>query len=124
MEERFRSRVWDSETKQMYTGMPRNCEGMELMQCTGVTDSEHFLVYEGDYLTDGESVWQVVFIETMSGFTAKVIAGKKWDEDPNGMFSLWHLCHRCNEGKQVRIVGNIHTHTIGDIKRIICGTEA
>ena len=105
---RFHYRAWDKINKIMYTGLPYSGAGKTgkdtmdvvlkhpsiyiLMESTGVY-ADGVLVFEEDYLSDGDTIWEVVYCETMSGFSAK------W-------FSLYHLCNRHNEGKEVQVVGN------------------
>lgn len=117
---RFKYRAWDKMEKKMYTGLPHSRAGKdghdtfeivlkfpgvyEVSESANVYDSENVLVYEGDYLSDGETIWEVVYCKTMSGFSAKAVGGYI----PNGCkwFSLYHLCSGHNKGRKVHVVGN------------------
>lgn len=117
---RFKYRAWNKIEKKMYTGLP--CSGAgenghdtfdivlkfpqvyEISQCVNMHDSEKVLVFEGDYLSDGETVWEVVYRKSMSGFSAKAAGGRIPDEC--GWFSLYHLCNGHHGGRKVRVVGN------------------
>ncbi|MDD3337868.1 MAG: hypothetical protein PHS82_03330 [Lachnospiraceae bacterium] len=78
-----------------------------LMQYVGAEDCECKPVFESDYLSDGFTIWEVQYIKSQCGFSAKAVAGAETHE----WFSLWHLLHRHNEGRKVRIVGNKWEYT-------------
>ncbi len=117
---RFKFRAWDKIGKVMYEGIPGNGAGKNghdtidiilkfpqiynLMQSADVY-ADNVLVYEGDYLTDGSTIWEVVYCETMSGFSAKAVGGDIGDGCR--WFSLYHLCNRHNKGRKVCVVGNV-----------------
>ena len=73
-------------------------------QYTGFTDENRVKIFEGDYISDGETVWEVVYCKSMSGFSAKAAGGRIPDEC--GWFSLYHLCNGHHGGRKVRVVGN------------------
>lgn len=118
---RFYYRAWDKINKIMYTGLPYSGAGENgkdtmdmvlkhpsiyiLMESIGVY-ADDVLVFEGDYLSDGDTIWEVVYCETMSGFSAKAVAGRKRFSTGSKWFSLYHLCSRHNEGRKVKVVGN------------------
>lgn len=118
---RFRYRAWDKINKIMYTGLPYGGAGKTgkdtmdvvlkhpsiyiLMESTGVY-ADDVLVFEEDYLSDGDTIWEVVYCETMSGFSAKAVCGFGCTVFGSKWFSLYHLCNRHNEGKEVQVVGN------------------
>lgn len=129
---RFRFRAWDKINKVMYTGLPHSGAGKTgkdtldkvlkhpqiyiLMESTGVY-ADDVLVFESDYLSDGHTIWEVIYCETMSGFSAKSICGS---DAGTGWFSLYHLCNRHNKGREVTIVGNRYEYTgvISDLLKI------
>lgn len=113
---RFKYRAWNKIDKKMYTGLPYSTAGKdsfvtvlkfpsvyEVSECANVCDSDKVLVYEGDYLSDGKTIWEVVYCETMSGFSAKAVVGGSSDSK---WFSLYHLCNGHNAGRKVYVVGN------------------
>lgn len=116
----FLYRAWNKIDKEMYTGLPySNAKGNDtfdivlkqpriytVMECTGVEDSDNVLVFEGDYLSDGETIWEVQYCKTMCGFSAKAVGGKIPCE--SNWFSLYHLCNGHNAGRSVHVVGNIY----------------
>ncbi len=117
---RFKYRAWNKIDKVMYTGLPFSGAGKnendtfdivlkfpqvyEVSECANVYDCDKVLVYEGDYLSDGETIWEVVYCETMSGFSAKAVGGKVPSD--SRWFSLYHLCSGHNAGRKVHVVGN------------------
>lgn len=116
---RFRYRVWDKINKKMHTGLPYSAVGKvtfdvilkhpqiyEVMQYADVTDNDGIMIFEGDYISDGETIWEVKYRETMSGFSAKAVGGRLASN--SSWFSLYHLCNGYNEGRSVRVVGNIY----------------
>lgn len=123
---RFHYRAWDKINKIMYTGLPYSGAGENgkdtmdvvlkhlsvyiLMESTGVY-ADDVLVFEGDYLSDGYTIWEVVYCETMSGFSAKAVCGFGCITFGSEWFSLYHLCNRHNEGRKVEVVGNKYEHT-------------
>lgn len=123
---RFRFRTWDKINKIMYTGLPYSGAGKNgkdtmdvvlkhpsiyiLMESTGVY-ADDVLVFEGDYLSDGDTIWEVVYCETMSGFSAKAVCGFGCTVFGSKWFSLYHLCNRHNEGRKVKVVGNKYEYT-------------
>lgn len=130
---RFRFRAWDKINKIMYTGLPYSGAGRTekdtmdiilkhpsiyvLMESTNVY-ADKVLVFEGDYLSDGNTIWEAVYCETMSGFSAKAVfefeaitSGSEW-------FSLYHLCNGRNEERKVSVVGNKYEY-IGPISNLL-----
>lgn len=130
---RFRYRAWDKINKIMYTGLPYSGAGKTgkdtmdvvlkhpsiyiLIESTGVY-ADDVLVFEGDYLSDGDTIWEVVYCETMSGFSTKAIAGRESFSTGSKWFSLYHLCNRHNDGRKVSIVGNKYEY-IGSISELL-----
>lgn len=118
---RFKYRAWDKINKIMYTGLPYSGAGKTgkdtidvvlkhpsiyvLMESTGVY-ADDVLVFEGDYLSDGYTIWEVIYCETMSGFSAKAVCGFGRTVFGSEWFSLYHLCNRHIEQREVYIVGN------------------
>ena len=126
--DRFRFRAWNKISKCMFTGLPYSGCGKdtfdavlkypqvyEVMQCAAVYDNGEVLIYEGDYLTDGEILWEVRYNETHCGFYAIAVAGVCVD---SAVFSLWHLCNRHNAGRSVYVVGNIYEYK-GPLSKLI-----
>lgn len=123
---RFYYRAWNKVNKIMYTGLPYNGAGENgkdtmdivlkhpsvyiLMESTGVY-ADDVLVFEEDYLSDGYTIWEVVYCETMSGFSAKAVSGRESFLTGRKWFSLYHLCNRHNEGRKVKVVGNKYEYT-------------
>lgn len=123
---RFCYRAWDKVNKIMYTGLPYSGAGKTgkdtmdivlkhpsiyvLMESTGVY-TDHVLVFEGDYLSDGHTIWEVIYSKTMSGFSAEAICGFGSITFGSKLFSLYHLCNGHNEGRKVTIVGNKYEYT-------------
>lgn len=130
---RFLYRAWDKVNKIMYTGLPYSGAGKTgkdtmdivlkhpsvyvLMESTGVY-TDNVLVFEGDYLSDGNTIWEVVYRETMSGFSAKAVCGSMYIDFDSNWFSLYHLCNKHNEGRKVSIVGNKYEY-IGPIIELL-----
>lgn len=119
---RFRYRAWNKINKEMHTGLPYSAAGRDtfdvilkhsqiydVMQCADVRDSDNVLVFEGDYLTDGKTIWLVKYVQTMSGFCAEAVGGHIPSDCK--IFSLYHLCNRHNEKREVSVVGNIYEYT-------------
>ena len=129
--DRFRFRAWNKISKCMFTGLPYSGCGKEetdtfdtvlkypqiyeVMQCAAVYDNDGVLVFEGDYLTDGEILWEVRYNETHCGFYAIAVAGVRVD---SAVFSLWHLCNHHNAGRSVNVVGNIYEYK-GPLSKLI-----
>lgn len=130
---RFRYRAWDKINKIMYTGLPYNGAGKTgkdmmdmvlkhpqiyiLMESTGVY-ADGVLVFEGDYLSDGHTIWEVIYCENMSGFSAKAICGFGGVVFGSDLFSLYHLCNGHNAGRKVSIVGNKYEY-IGPLSELL-----
>lgn len=130
---RFRYRAWDKVNKIMYIGLPYSGAGKigkdtmdivlkhpsiyVLMESTGVY-ADNVLVFEGDYLSDANTIWEVVYCETMSGFSAKAVCGSMCIDFDSNWFSLYHLCNKHNEGRKVAIVGNKYEY-IGPIIELL-----
>jgi uncharacterized phage protein (TIGR01671 family) len=72
------------------------------MQYTGLHDKNGKEIYEGDFLFDGEQTWLVEYARTMCGFHARDIHAKSCN-----IFSLYHLCNRHNQKREVEVIGNI-----------------
>lgn len=122
---RFKYRAWNKIDKEMYTGLPFSRAGKnghdsfdivlkfpqvyEVSECANVHDSGNVLVYEGDYISDGQTIWEVIYCETMSGFSAKAVYG--CIPSDSIWFSLYHLCNRHNAGRKVYVIGNRYEHT-------------
>jgi uncharacterized phage protein (TIGR01671 family) len=70
---------------------------------TGLKDKNGKEVYEPDLLFDGEQTWLVEYARTMCGFHARDIHAKSCN-----IFSLYHLCNRHNQKREVEVIGNIH----------------
>ena len=121
--ERFRLRIWDKINKHMFYRFPyiecrengtdtldiilKYSQTYETMQSTAVYDNNGLLVFEGDYLTDGTTLWEVRYGETHCGFYARAVAGDCMQTDST-IFSLWHLCNHHNAEKSVKVIGNIY----------------
>jgi len=73
---------------------------------TGLKDKNGKDVYEGDYLFDGVQKWQVEYSLTECGFHAKDINAERCN-----IFSLYHLCHRHNDKREVEVIGNIYDNS-------------
>ena len=130
---RFCYRAWDKINKIMYTGLPYSGAGKNgkdmmdmvlkhpqiyiLMESTGVY-ADNVLVFEGDYLSDGYTIWEVLYRKTMSGFSAKAIRGFGSVVFGSDLFSLYHLCNGHNAGRKVSIVGNKYEYT-GSISELL-----
>ncbi|MDO4275893.1 MAG: YopX family protein [Eubacteriales bacterium] len=83
----------------IFFGMQYEIDPDTICQYTGLTDQNGEKIWENGYISDGQAIWQVRYSESMSGFYAQSVAGNK---DGHGdCFSLWHLCHRHNKGRQV-----------------------
>ncbi|MGL6198327.1 MAG: hypothetical protein ACRC3H_05265 [Lachnospiraceae bacterium] len=124
MNDRFRYRAWDKINKVMYTGLPHSNAGTneldsfsqvlkhpmvyDVMQCANVK-CDGVLVFEEDYLSDGKTIWRVRYSKIMTGFCAEAVAGHI--SSGGKIFSLYHLCNRHNEGRQVDVVGNKYEYT-------------
>ena len=76
-----------------------------ICQYTGLTDENRKKIFEGDYISDGKTIWEVKYCETMSGFSAKAVRERVTSY--SAWFSLYHLCNRHNAGRTVQVVGNI-----------------
>lgn len=124
---RFRFRAWDKINKIMYTGLPYSGAGKNgkdtidiilkhpsvyiLMESTGVY-ADNVLVFEGDYLSDGYNIWEVVYCETMSGFSGKIVYGYGTMIYGRELFYLHCLCNDYSaEMRKVTIVGNKYEYT-------------
>lgn len=130
---RFHYRAWDKVNKIMYTGLPYSGAGKTgkdtmdvvlkhpsvyvLMESTGVY-ADNVLVFEGDYLSDGRTIWEVVYCKTMSGFSAKAIFGFGAIMSCSEWFSLYHLCNGHNEERKASVVGNRYEYT-GPISELL-----
>ena len=80
-------------------------------QFTGLTDKNGKKIFEGDILFDGVLNYTVKYSPCSCGFEA---FGKGVD----GIWSLSHLAHKGNCGREIEIIGNIHDNPelIGDPK--------
>lgn len=120
--DRFRYRAWNKINKELYTGLPYSAAGgdtfdmilkhpqiYEVMQCADVTDNDGALVFEGDYLSDGKTIWRVEYTQTMSGFYANAVGG--YIPNDCRIFSLYHLCTGHNEKRHISVVGNMYEYT-------------
>ena len=120
--DRFRYRAWNKVNEEMHTGLPYSHVGRdtfdvilkcpqiyEVMQCADVKDSNGVLVFEGDYLSDGKTIWRVEYAQTMNGFYANAVGG--YIPSDCKIFSLYHLCTGHNEKRKVSVVGNVHEYT-------------
>lgn len=130
---RFRFRAWNKVDKTMYTGLPYSGSGKtgsdtfdvvlkhpqiyEVMQCADVYDNDGVLVFEGDYLSDGMTLWEVKYSAAHTGLYAISVAGPRMGTS-NVTFSLWHLCNHHNAGRSVRVAGNIYEYK-GPLKNLI-----
>jgi hypothetical protein len=72
-------------------------------QFTGPYDKNGKETYEGDFLFDGEQTWVVEYVQTMCGFHARDINARS-----SNIFSLYHLCNRHNQGREVEVISNIY----------------
>lgn len=119
---RFRYRAWNKINKEMHTGLPYSAVGTdtfdmvlkhpqiyEVMQCADVTDNDGVLVFEGDYLSDGKTIWKVEYAQTMSGFYANAVGG--YIPSDCKIFSLYHLCTGHSEKRHILVVGNMYEYT-------------
>lgn len=120
--DRFSYRAWNKVNKEMCTGLPYSAVGSdtfdmilkhpqiyEAMQCADVTDNDGVLVFEGDYLSDGKTIWRVEYAQTMSGFYANAVGG--YIPSDCKIFSLYHLCTGHNEKRHISVVGNMYEYT-------------
>lgn len=123
---RFRYRAWDKINKIMYTGLPYGGAGKTgkdtmdivlkhpslyiLMESTGVYAND-VLVFESDYLSDGYTIWEVVYCKTMSGFSARAVCGFGSITFGSKLYSLYRLCNGYNEKKKLAVVGNKYEYT-------------
>lgn len=120
--DRFRYRAWNKVNEEMHTVLPYSYVGRdtfdvilkhpqiyEVMQCADVTDNNGVLVFEGDYLSDGKTIWRVEYHQTESGFIAKAVGG--YIPSDCKIFSLYHLCNGHNEKRKVSVVGNTYEFT-------------
>lgn len=120
--DRFRYRAWNKVNKEIHTGLPYSHVGRdtfeeilkypqiyEVMQCADVSDNDGVLVFEGDYLSDGKTIWCVKYSQTMSGFCAEAVGG--YIPADCKIFSLYHLCSGHNKERSVSVVGNMYEHT-------------
>lgn len=148
MGNRFRFRAWDkadkvmcdvayikfSKVQYMNVGYRKNIHGKiidvnalldenlfgtcVLMQYTNVTDDNGVLVFEGDYLSDGRTIWRVEYDQTMSGFCAKAVGG--YIPSDCKIFSLYHLCTGHNEKRRISVVGNMYEYTGALSELLMC----
>lgn len=70
-------------------------------QFTGLCDKKGTKIFEGDILTDGNAKYLAEYSLYSCGFQADGF-------DREGIWSLYHLCHGNNRGKEIEVIGNIH----------------
>lgn len=88
---------WSDSIRWWMSADPKTVE-----QFTGCYDKNGKEIYEGNILSDGFEKWWVQYSETDTGFFATNKAKSC------NTFSLWHLCHKRNGGREVEIIGDIH----------------
>lgn len=86
-----------------------------LCQITGNRDVNHKEIYENDYISDGKTLWKVIYSKTSNGFLAEAVGGEV--DSGCSYFSLWHLCNGHNEKREIRVVGNVFDNEIKKLER-------